>query len=136
MYKRIQKISKYTPSIFQGRLDMSTIASTPHTAFAMEYPKERYILQTLILMLVACFALYLYFVSSSVVHVMERKDALARANTIESTISTLENTYFTLSQGLTAQEGSHIGLVPITNIVYVHREGRVGVANLALKNSI
>ncbi len=135
MNKKIQKISKHAPSIFQGRLDMSLV-STPHTALSIEYPTERIILNTLIGLLVACIAGYFYFVAASVVHVMNRKEALTESSRIESTISTLENRYFALSHAITPSSGTSLGLAPIAKIDYVHRVGRVGIGDIALNKAI
>ena len=123
-----KKLSKHTPSIFQGRLNLSA-AAKPHVALAVEYPVERIIMRALIAFLILLAFCYLYFVSASVINVMARKEALAEAAKIEGTIGGLEGKYFTLSQAITSQSADALGLSPIQTTGYVTRPGNVGIAD-------
>ena len=137
MHARIQKISKYRPSIFQGHLNLA-VAQKPRVALAMEYPAERIILRTLVTLLVVLAICYLYFVSASIINIMARKEAMAQSGAIEASIGSLEGQYFALSQSITAQSASEIGLSPISlqKTAYVERPGTVGMANIENENRI
>ena len=84
------KLSKYAPSILQGRFDFNT----PHVALTVEHPYERLILRSLITVLVACACLYLYFVSASVLNIMARREAITQIASLEGQIGTLGEQYF------------------------------------------
>ena len=137
MHARIQKISKYRPSIFQGHLNLAA-AQKPHVALAVEYPAERVILRALVAMLILLALCYLYFVSASIINIMARKEALARSGSIEASIGSLEGQYFSLTQSITPQSAVAIGLTPISirNTDYVERPGTVGMAGTAAENRI
>lgn len=128
MGKRIYKISKYKPSALQGRLDFSGVASISFTA---EQQFERAALKAVFAVLVVLGCLYLYFVTSSVLHVMARREALAKINDIQGSIGSLEQQYFALSQSLSPQEGASLGLAPVSETSYVYRPGTIGAATIA-----
>jgi hypothetical protein len=130
-----QKISKHSPSIFQGRLNLAA-AAKPRVALSMEYAAERVILRSLIAVLIVLAFLYLYFVSSSVINIMARKEALAQSTQIEGSIGALEGQYFTLSQAITPQSASSLGLVPVSSTDYVDRPGDVGIADISGEKQI
>jgi hypothetical protein len=128
MVKRLQKISKYKPSIFQGRMDFSPVSGMSFTA---EHPMERLMLRAACLMLVVLLFGYLYFVTASVLNVMARKEAMAKITNIQGSIGSLEQQYFALSQGLTPQEGETLGLSHVSQTQYVYRPGNVGAVTIA-----
>ena len=135
MHTKIQKISKYSPSIFQGRLNLAAV-SKPHPAFALEYPVERIILRTLLGFLMLLAICYLYFVAASVLNIISRKEALVRSTHIESSIGTLEGEYLALSQAVTPQSAVTLGLIPIADTHYVDRPGNVSIADAHSKKQI
>lgn len=94
----------------------------------IEYPWERTLLRVTLILLAVLTIGYLYFVASSVLNVIARKEAVAQTAHVESEIGLLEQKYFTLSQGLTPEAGSSLGLSPITSQRYVYRHGNVGHA--------
>ena len=120
MTKKFLKISKYKPSILQGRFEFNESVS-----LSLEHPRERMLLRVLFAALVALAMLYLYFVTSSVLNVIARKEALARLDGIQGSIGQLESRYLALSQGMTPEEGKALGLIPVENTNYVYRPGTV-----------
>jgi hypothetical protein len=131
MNKKISRLSKHTPSLFQGRLNLA-VASKPHVSLAVEYPAERILMRGLIAALVVLAMCYLYFVSASVINVMAQKEAMAQTAQIEGSIGALEGNYFALSQSITPQAAVAMGLSPISvqHTDYVDRPG-VGIADIA-----
>ncbi len=129
MRTHIHKISKYAPSIFQGKFDFS---SAPRgVSLSLEHPGERVLLRILTVALVALMCGYLYFVSASILNVIARKEALSRVSVIQGSIGGAEQHYFELSSGISAQSGSSLGLAPIKTQDYVYRPGNVGAATIA-----
>ncbi len=124
MSKHIQKISKYAPSIFQGRLNFAT-ASGRGFSFTTEHSYERTFLRVVLGVLAALAALYIYFVCASVLNVIARKDAMAQTARLASSISELERNYFAASQGVRPEEGAKLGLSPVSNTEYVYRPGNL-----------
>ena len=123
--KKFLKISKYKPSVFQGRFDFSASAGASLT---VEHPVERHVVRILSVVLVALICGYLYFVSASVLNVMSRRDALAHIAQIQGSIGGLEQQYFTLSHGVSPTAGAGLGLAPVSATHYVYRPGNVGAA--------
>lgn len=97
---------------------------------AVEHPYEHIAFNVLLLVLGLLIFAYLYFVAASILNVVARREALAQSDRIESSIGGLEQRYFSLSQELTPDEGSRLGLVPLTQPSYVDRPGNVGQANV------
>lgn len=131
-----KKISKYTPSVFQGRLSLAQASTKPRVALAVEFPIERMMLKGLIIGLIVLACGYLYFVSESVLNIMGERSADNQSAQIQATIGGLENQYFALSQSITPQEGSSIGLVPVQVNDYVDRPSNVGIADSIPANQI
>jgi len=129
MRARIHKISRYAPSIFQGKLDFSSVQRD--VSLSLEHPVERVALRVLSIVLLAAICGYLYFVSASILNVIARKEALTRVSVIQGSIGGLERRYFELSSGITANSGEGLGLGPIAKQHYVYRPGNVGAATIA-----
>ncbi len=136
MHTRIQKISKYRPSIFQGHLNLAV--EKPRVSLAVEYPAERVILRALVAVLVVLAMGYLYFVSASIINIMARKEAMTQSGAIIASIGSLEGQYFSLTQSITPDSAVAIGLSPIStaNTAYVERPGNVGMAGTVTENRI
>ena len=97
----------------------------------VEHPMERRLFSMLAITLAVLTVGYLYCVASSVLNVIARKEAVARATALESTIGGLEQEYLALSQEVTPASGTSLGLVPVAHTAYVRRPSTVGVANVA-----
>ncbi|PIR84082.1 hypothetical protein COU18_01625 [Candidatus Kaiserbacteria bacterium CG10_big_fil_rev_8_21_14_0_10_51_14] len=128
MRARIQKISRYTPSIFQGKFDFR---GPRGISLSQEHPLERRMIQMLALVLIVSVAGYLYFISASVLNVIARKEALAHITAMQSAIGGLEQEYFALSQEVSPEAGSTLGLTPIRKTHYVYRPGNITSATIA-----
>ncbi len=122
-----QKISKYKPSLFQGKFDFS-----PPRGFSLtyEYPIERLAQNGLIFVLIVLACLYLYFITATVLNVIARKDALGKVARIQGSIGGLERNYFALSQEVGPASAGAIGLAPVSHTSYVYRPGNVGAATI------
>ncbi len=129
MRTRIHKISRYAPSIFQGKLDFSSVQRG--VSLSLEHPGERVALRVLTVILAAAICGYLYFVSASILNVIARKEALARVSVIQGSIGGLEQHYFELSSGIGPESASSLGLAPVSNQTFVYRPGNVGAATIA-----
>lgn len=129
MRAHIHKISKYAPSIFQGRFDFSSVQRD--VSLSLEHPVERVALRVLAIGLLAAVCGYLYFVSASILNVIARKEALTRISVIQGSIGGLEQHYFKLSSGISPESGPELGLAPISKQHYVYRPGNVGAATIA-----
>jgi hypothetical protein len=128
MRARIQKISKYAPSIFQGSIAFSS--SRRSFSLTAEHPAEAMARRALLgtLALLAC--AYVYFVGASILNVVERKEALTDSADLATAISHLERDYFALSGDLGPEDGARLGLKPVSNTMYVHRPGNAAIADL------
>jgi hypothetical protein len=123
MTKRTFHISHLKPSIFQGRLDFDAVSKKRTSALAIEYPAERVAFVLFAVVLGVLVFAYFYFVVASVLNVISRKEADASATTLQESIGSLEGQYFALSQSLTPQEASDMGLAPVKETQYVYRPG-------------
>lgn len=121
-------ISKLKPSIFQGRLDLDTVSKRRTQVLAVEHPAERIAFSLLIALLAALFFAYFYFVIASVFNVIAEKQADTASSNMQGSIATLEQQYFSLSQALTPQAATAMGLAPVQNTQYVHAPGNAALA--------
>jgi len=121
-------MSKYKPSALQGTLHFEV--ARPRATLATEHPLEHRALSILSLTLVVLVAGYLYFVASSILNVMARTEAIRATQAIKSSIGSLEQRYFTLSQGVTPGEGAALGLAPVSKTSYVYRPGNAAEAQI------
>ena len=126
MTKHIQKISKYTPGILQGVLQLEV--ERPRTGLAREFAIERRAFSILSTLLIVLIAAYLYFVASSILNVMGRADAERSIRSIESNVATLEQQYLALSNSVSTQTATEQGLAEVQNVSYVYRPGNESLA--------
>lgn len=98
---------------------------------AIEYQWENTLLRVLLIMLAVLLSSYLYFVAASVLNVIAHKEANLRSTQIETSIGQLERQYFTLSQELTPEKGTALGLSAIIDQSYVYRHGSIGAVTTA-----
>src|SRR3989344_6074225 len=104
MRARIQKISKYAPSIFQGKLDLA--GRRRSVSLTVEHTVERLLLRALIGAVVVLACAYAYFVIATTLNVIARKEALAQSMNLATAVSKLEREYFAVSQGVGPEEGA------------------------------
>ena len=98
---------------------------------SVEHPYEYAILRALFVALGVMAFLYLYLVSISVLNVIAQREADQASAKLESKIGALEGEYFALSEKITPEYATEIGLAPISANSYVYRPGSVGVAVVA-----
>jgi hypothetical protein len=123
MRARIQKISKYAPSIFQGRFDFSQ--KIRRISLTIEHPVERITFRAFVCMLGVLASLYLYFVGTSVLNVVARKESLRETAALANAVSQLEREYLVASQDIGPEDGARLGLTPVSKTVYIHRPGNL-----------
>ena len=134
MKNNLKKISKYKPSQLQGTLQLE--AMRPRASLAMEHAYERHALSILLIALALLIAGYLYFVTASILHVMARSEALRQTDKIESSIGELEQRYLALAHEVSPGTGLALGLAPVSDVSYVHREGNAAFAGTVASRSI
>ncbi len=128
MRTRIQKISKYAPSIFQGRFSFAAQRTT--FSFTAQHPLERSVFRMLMGVLLVLACAYVYFVGATILNVIAKKDALAQTAALATAVSTLEREYFSLSQKVGPEDGIRLGLSPVSDTAYVHRPGNAAAATI------
>ena len=101
---------------------------TELSILTIEHPLERRILSMLSFVLVFMLAGYLYLVTSSILNIVARKEALANARSLESGIGSLEQEYLALSEQVSPEFGVLLGLAPISHTAYVRRPGSLSAA--------
>jgi len=129
MRTRIQKISKYAPSIFQGKLEF--VGRRRGVSLTAEHPVEGFLFRVLIGSVLALTCAYVYFVGSTILNVIAREEALAQSVDLATAVSKLEREYFSLSQGIRPEDGVRLGLSPVSKTMYVHRPGNAAAAAIA-----
>lgn len=93
---------------------------------AIEHPYERIALRMLVVAIICCSVLYLYFVTVSVLNVMARKEARVGAIMLETRVGRLQEEYFALSGTVTPEYFATIGLTYIEAPRFVYRLGNIG----------
>lgn len=95
----------------------------------MQYKAERLLLAALMVALCALCGLYMYLLSSSVVHVVISKEADARIHDMHSEISALEAEYMEVQSGISREIVEHRGYITASNKIFIDR----GDASLVTK---
>jgi hypothetical protein len=134
--KKSFNISKYKPSIFQGSFDFDAVSKRQLNVLAFEYPAERIAFFALSILLAILFCGYFYFVASSVLNIIARKEADAQSAQLQGSIGTLEEQYFALSQTLSPADATTLGLSPVAQTQYVYRPGNAASAGEPLASAI
>lgn len=116
----------HKPSIFQTQLQFP--ASRGTFALNSEHPLEHTAFRVLFGILFILICSYLYFVSSSVLNVIARKEALSKSTHLGTTIGAYEKDYFAISQTVKPEAGEPLGLFPVSNTAFVYRPGAIGQA--------
>ena len=73
-----------------------------------------------------CLALasfYTYFVGSSVLNIIARKEAIAEIARLEGAIASMEREYFELTKAMSPLAAGLLGLTPVSDTNYVQRPG-------------
>lgn len=128
MGAHLHRMSKYRPSIFQGRLDLFDTA--PSFSLTREHPAERAVFRVLIASILVIACVYTYFVGASVLNVIARKEALLQTARLTGAVSALEREYFLIAKSVTPEAGERLGLTPVAKTAYVRRLGVVGDARV------
>lgn len=102
---------------------MKTIPISIHTkhisALSSEYPLERTLWRIGLTSLVILVCAYAYFVTASVLHVIQREEAMTATERLSVTTAKLEQEFFEKTKLLTRERGSDMGLVPVSFVSYV-----------------
>lgn len=106
-------------------------AGARSVSFTIEHPAEQLILRSVLAVLAFFVCAYLFFISSSVLNVIARQEALGKTARLQTGISAMEQDYFALAQTLTPQVGATLGLVPVQDPSYVKRLGDTALAQEA-----
>ena len=88
---------------------------------AKEYVFERRARRVIFLIIGLCAVGYIYFVSTSVLYIIARKDAHTQISQVESQVATLESEYFVLSSTISIEEAEKLGLVSVSKKNFVTR---------------
>lgn len=95
---------------------------------AIEHPFEGAVFRACALALIVLSFAYVYFVGSSILNVIARKEAATEAAKLSAAIGNAEKEYFAMSEAITPQTGGPLGLSAVSRISYVYRPGAVGAA--------
>ncbi len=95
---------------------------------SVEYSLERVTFRVLFALLGIVLCGYLYFVGASVFNIIARKEAARSSSVLQSSIALLEKQYFLLSEAVTPEGGTVLGLAPVAATDYVYRPGATAVA--------
>ena len=104
-------------------------------ALSAEHPFEHVLLRYLFVAAGLLAFVYLYLVAASVLNVIAQKEADQNSSALESKIGGLEAQYFSLSQDITQQKASELGLLPVSESSFVYRLSTVGL-NSSAQNAI
>ena len=98
---------------------------------SLEYTSERIAFRVLFAILGIILCGYLYFVGASVLNIIARKEASRSSIALQSSIASLETRFFALSESVTPETGSSLGLGQVDDTDYVYRPGATAVAESA-----
>jgi hypothetical protein len=127
MTKTVIRLSRHIPSVLQQSLDFS---DGPRISLSVEHPGERTVMRAAFVLIAVLICGYLYFVSSSVLNVIARKEALMRIDSMQNSISAMQQEYFALSEGVTPSEGVHLGLAPVDSTSYMYLPGNTAAVTM------
>ncbi len=122
------QISKYAPSIFQGKI---AFAAPRQFSLTIEHPAERIAFRVLAGALLLLGLTYLYFVSATVLNVVARRQASVQSTKLATDVSLLESQYFAASEDVKPENAGELGLVPVAHTAYVYRPGNAAAASVA-----
>lgn len=119
MRKAIQNLNLQLP--FRDRLIRR------NSFFVNALPREESAIRLLGFALAMLVFVYVTFVSLTIVNVIARKEAGDQATALRAVVGQLERDYFAFSDGVTEDNGSALGLSPVSDTDFVYRPGAVGV---------
>jgi hypothetical protein len=93
------------------------------SALSVEHSFEPLLRKGLFACLIVLAGAYIYFVGSSVMHIIERKEANAQSARLANAISSMEKEYFAYSESIDYSSVASAGLSPISTLSYVYRPG-------------
>ncbi len=100
-------------------------------AFSAEHPYEYAALRSMMLISGILILVYLYLVSASVLNIIAQKEAGRMSASLESNLGELEGRFFALSDELTSDHASRLGLHPLEESSFVYRLTNVSAAPAA-----
>lgn len=89
---------------------------------------EKRILIGLLLCCVSLVALYMYFVSATIVHVVVRKEAIKSIAELSSEVAELETAYITAQHTMSESVAAGYGFVAVTEKVFLDRSDSVALS--------
>ena len=134
MRKKLAKISRYRPSVFQAKMDFSAVKSS--FSLTAEHPAERIVFRALGAVLFVLLCGYFYFVSASVLNIIARKEADAKSATLQTSVAQMEQRYFALRDSVTPQEAASLGLSRVSDTQYVYVPGNAASAGTVAVDAI
>jgi hypothetical protein len=99
--------------------------------FTVSYPAELLLLKFFgaIACILAC--TYVYLVSMTALNVIASREAATRAASLESTVGTMQQQYFSLVQEAAMIPPESLGLTPVGHTSYVYKPTTVGLLSPA-----
>ncbi len=92
-------------------------------------PYEGRITSALIALIALGACAYAILVCMSILNVIERKEALAESDRLQSAVGSLEKEYFTLSQTIGPEKAAGLGLTPVSETAYVYPPSALGASD-------
>lgn len=89
--------------------------------FSYALPWERRLVGIVGVLFVVFGILYIYFVTSSILHVAARQELMGKVIAARTAVSTLETAYFAKTQTITEPYARSLGFVSASNQVFVER---------------
>ena len=105
------------------------MGNTFATTIQLSDQRLRHCVQALLATTLVLFALYIYFLSAAVVHVVIREDVEHSLQTLRSDITALESDYIAAQHSVSNRISSFAGFEEITNKVFIDRAAPALVMN-------
>lgn len=134
MRRKLAKISKYRPSVFQAKMDFSAVKEG--FSLTAEHPMERTVFRTFGIILFVLLCSYFYFVSASVLNIIARKEADTKSASLQTSVAQMEQRYFALRDSVTPQEATSLGLSRVKDMQYVYVPGNAASAGTVAIDAI
>jgi len=94
------------------------------------FPHEELLIRICGGAIVSLVAVYLTLVGMTTLNVIARKESLDQMTNAQTSVGSLEQDYFALSQKITPDQGGNLDLAPVSHTSYVYRPGAFGVASV------
>lgn len=100
-------------------------------ASALQYNKTKFLVfWTLITLLLLSFFVYIFFVNSAIVNIVDRKVLSSEHKNITAHISELESEYFQLQSKITPEYAKDLGFIESDDTMFAVRGSYSGLAQL------